>query len=380
MSANERSSDAYLTLLEQQGEEINFFQAVRLLEQALAPDPELRFKVMNSDAFYPNFVASIKKKKVAHNKHSATVSVHGFGVTGMQGPIPQCFTEMLQRAEIKGEKGSEDPNAFLDIFHDRILNLLYDIKKQFNPMLFNEQPEDHSIYTLFSNISGFNFLNLFEHLPIKKAQLSSFAPVMANRRVDYSLIINVLKNFLKLDVKLIPNQGAWRELPDDVQAKLSSDKSSLSSLQSMGLGKGVGLGNRYWDNQAAIKLQIKVNSIEGCHQLLPKGGKHSELCSLITFLTDGKYHIYVELFINWKDIPVTKLSTKAQLKLGQTSWLNDGRTADCRVTTDDPVILGQNSALKAGHLHTTGIRQSRFEITPSLQHSPTACRKNEVAA
>jgi type VI secretion system protein ImpH len=380
MSANERSSDDYLTLLEQQGEEINFFQAVRLLEKALAPDPELRFKVMNSDAFNPNFVAGIKKKKVAHDKYSATVSVNGFGVTGMQGPVPQCFTEMLQRAEIKGQKGSEDPNAFLDIFHDRILNLLYDIKKQFNPMLFNEQAEEHSIYTLFSNMSGFNLLNLFERLPIQKAELSSFAPVMANRRVDYSLIVNVLKNFLKLDVKLIPNQGAWRNLPDDVQAKLSSDKTCLSSLQSIGLGKGIGLGNKYWDNQAAIKLQINVNTFEDCHQLLPNGEKHNELCSLISFLTDGKYHIYVELLINWQQIPVTKLTTKKQLKLGQTSWLHDGRPSSCNLAAKPPVILGQNSALKTGHLHTIGIRQSSFEISPGLQHEFTACKNNEVAA
>ena len=324
MSANERSSDAYLTLLEQRGEEMNFFQSVRLLERSLTPGKNIRYKVINSEAFHPNFVAGVVREKRFSSPYQATVSVNGFGTTGAQGPIPHCFAEMLQRAEVKGRKGREDPHGFLDIFHDRIIALLYEIKKHFNPMLFNEQPEEHSLYTMFSSICGFSLLNLFDRLPVKADELCRFAPVLANRRLDYSLLFNVVKQYLGMPVRLTPNQGAWRSLPEGFQAKLSQKKSQLSPTQSMGLGNGIGLGKKYWDCQAAIQYDIYAPDIDAFHSLLPQGQNHKNLCRLLSFLSDAKFVLRVNVHLDWQQVPKSRLTEQNEMKLDSTSWLKTG--------------------------------------------------------
>lgn len=336
MAANERSSDARLALLRHQGEELNFFQAMRLLEPSLSERSKVRFKVVNTDAFRPNFIAGVRVQNNLDKTRTTTVSVNGFGLTGMQGPVPQCFSELLRRAEVKGAQGREQPEGFLDIFHDRLISLLYEIKKHFNPMLFNEQPHEHALYTLFSSISGVSLLNLFDRLPVEKHELASFAPIMANRRVDYSHIVSMIKQYFDCRVKIVPNRGAWRVLPKELRAKVSADKTKLSSQQTLGLGKGIGLGKKFWDIQAALYLDIYVPDIDTCHQLLPNGEKHQELRALLSFLSDGKYLFHVRLKLDWQAAPQSKLQPSSRLKLSQTAWL---KTTDRKIEQQPPDFL-----------------------------------------
>lgn len=327
MAAIERSSEPYLNLLSQQGEELNFFQAIRLLERAVSDIDKVRFRAVNSQAFRPNFIAGIKHQ-IGESK--VEVKVNGFSLVGMQGPLPQSFSDLLQYSEIKGASGIEDPNHFLDIFHDRLVSLLYTIKKRFNPLLFNQAQSDHELYSLFSSICGFEQLNIFDHLPMEREELATMAPIIANRRLDHSLLRNVLQQSFDCEVKIHPNQGAWRTLPSGFQCKLGADKSALSSAQQQGLGNGIGLGTKYWDNQAAIGLDISVSSIDAMIALLPiqqatPNSQYNKLKNLVTFLADAKYQFNVTLLLDWQKVPVSKLMSaqgdKAQLRLGQTSWL-----------------------------------------------------------
>jgi len=235
MAAHERSSDPYLTLLSQQGEELNFFQAIRLLERAVVDIDKVRFSANNSQAFHPNFIAGIEQTLSQKN---VNVQVNGFTLTGMQGPIPQSFSDLLRYSEIKSSTGKEDPNQFLDIFHDRIISLLYQIKKRFNPLLFNQAQTDHELYRLFSSICGFEQLDVFEYLPLSQEHLATMSPVMANRRLDHSLIHNLLQQSFNCEVKVHPNQGAWKVLPECFQAKLTTKTKQLTQVQQHGLGNG----------------------------------------------------------------------------------------------------------------------------------------------
>ncbi len=341
MAANERSSDPYLTLLTQQGEELNFFQAIRLLERAVADIEKVRFSAKNSQAFHPNFIAGIEQK-LSHQ--DIKVKVNGFTLTGMQGPIPQSFSDLLRYSEIKSPNGKEDPNQFLDIFHDRIITLLYQIKKRFNPLLFNQAQTDHELYRLFSSVCGFEQLNVFEHLPVSQEHLASMSPIMANKRLDYSLVHNLLQQSFKCEVKVHPNQGAWKELPKEFQAKLTVKSKQLSSIQQQGLGNGIGLGRKHWHNQAVIGLDLSLPDIESLTALLPskdKNSEHYKLKNLLTFLSDGKYQFNVRLFLNWQQIPLSKLSKQTAtpaLKLGQNSWLKT-KTSEQAPASEYPAFV-----------------------------------------
>ncbi len=346
MGTNERSQSPCLELLERQGEEFNFFQAIRLLEKIPGVKQNLHFKAVNSEAFHPNFIAGITQKTDPNRKKSSsnsktTISVNGFGLVGQQGPIPQCFSETLRRAFVEGPKGKEEPEAFLNIFNDKLIALLYDIKKQFNPLLFNDLPAESSLYELLAAITGFSTLGLFDRLPLSSDQLAAFTPIMANRRVDYSLLNNVLKTYFECELEIIPNQGAWRPLPQRYRAQLNCPgKQNPGSV----LGQGIGLGKKYWDPQAAIAIKLNVQSMEQCLSLLPAdkqhpaGEQHQQLTSLFSFLSDGKYLLNVTLKIKWQDIPDSMLVKDSSMRLGQTSWLHTGKNLSSRVAVPTFVI------------------------------------------
>jgi len=351
MAANQRSQNNCLTLLEQSGEEFNFFQAIRLLDNMPELRKKLRYKAINSEAFAPNFIASVEHQSY---RNTTVVAVNAFGLTGQQGPIPSCYAEMLRRAQ---ECEGDDPNAFLDIFHDQLVSLLYEIKKQFDPMLFNQQAKSHPLYDLYSSLTGLATFKCEHRLPITFENLTANTPIVANRRVDYSLLKKLLEQFLQCQLSITPNQGAWRNLPQKYQAQLA--KPYHHGPQSL-LGQGIGLGTRFWDNQAAISIDINVATIEQCIDLLPPTIEpcidlllpienrstlyHEKLVALLTFLTDGQYLIYVRLLLDWQAIPISSIGVKSSLLLGYTSWLKSNTQ--------------QVAALDLPH----------FTIYPDLQH------------
>ena len=332
METDDWPQDPSVNRLLAAGEEFNFFQAIRLLEGAVSKSDQnldLRFKGHNSAAFRPNFIEYVEDASTDKLK-KLTVTVNGFHLLGQQGPLPDVFSEMLFREERDGNNG---PTEFVNIFNDRILHTLYDVKKRFNPMLFNGSESDREHLMVFESITGIDPSSvLAKRLPTRFGPFwRIFSNMLANRRVNYSLILNVLRHVLEIEVEVIPCIGAWKKFPPDFQFRLDG---------SMQLGVNGGLGSRHWDNTARIGIKLRLDSIEQCDGLLPGGEIYGDFCALVSILTDGLYDIEVELVLAWHGIPKSFLSRK--MKLGQTSWL--------RHSAEDPV----------------DIRYPTFLITPGL--------------
>lgn len=311
METVERSQAPGLTLLKAQAEEFNFYQAIRMLE-SIASDPgspmDIKFKAVNTQAFTPNFLSNIEVDKT-----QAQVNVNGFSMAGQQGPLPDVYAEMLQRESSAGNTG---PEAFVNLFNSRFIQLLFDIKKTLDPMLFNEPVEKSMLYKLLESVTGHSTFNAASKLPISIAQLLGFTAVLIGSKQNYSSLKNVIETVFECDIVITPCTGAWRDLPERYQTKLG-DKTAL-------LGSGVGLGCRYWDNQAAIDIKLTLYSLDECRALLPQGTKHKALIALLSMLTDGRYQINVKLCLEWQEIPTSEMTASNPMHLGQSSWLKVG--------------------------------------------------------
>lgn len=325
METVERSQTSGLKLLEAQAEEFNFYQAIRILESIASGSADsgsktpmdVKFKAVNTQAFTPNFLSAIDMKKVvskgAAPKDVAEVNVNGFSMAGQQGPLPDIYAEMLQRESLAGNTGPED---FVNLFNSRFIHLLYDIKKILDPMLFNQPVEMSMLYKLMEAITGHATWNCEERIDIDISQLLSFTVTLVANRQNYSSLKHIIETIFNCDMVITPCVGAWRDLPDRYRTKLGH-KSAI-------LGSGIGLGEHYWDNQAAIDVKMKLSSLEDCRALLPQGIKHNALIALLSLLTDGRYQINVKLSLDWEQIPKSELKTPAPMHLGQSSWLKVG--------------------------------------------------------
>jgi type VI secretion system protein ImpH len=305
-----------LNFLKVKGEEINFYQAVRMLEGLSDSDgnsKKIKFKVKNSQAFHPNFIDDIKQQD-----EQLQVTVNGFGVTGPQGPLPDVYSEMLYRNNAKGDHA---PEAFLNLFHDRLLHSLYQIKKDFDPMLFSTDMAQSKLYKLMSAICGMTTTDLFQRLPLSANQLVAFSSILANRRVDYSCICNLVSMAFDCKVEVQPCEGAWDVLPKEYRYKLGKSSAILGN-------HGMGIGKKYWNNQAAIGIDLHLKDKQQCCDLLPKGKYHNALGSLLTFVTDGRYLMKIRLFLDWQAVPESKLTKDNPMTLSQTAWLKSNDATD----------------------------------------------------
>ncbi|UAA40645.1 type VI secretion system baseplate subunit TssG [Paraneptunicella aestuarii] len=353
-----------LDMLTAQAEEFNFYQAIRMLESSTDQHGkrfDISYEAVNTQAFKPNFIDDIEIDK-HHRK--AKVSVNGFSIAGQQGPLPDVFAELLQREKNSGNKG---PDAFINLFNNRLIKLLYDIKKQLNPMLFNDSVENSNTYDMLSAIAGHQTMEVYDRLPLCPEQLLSFASLLVGNRQNYSVLKNILETVFDCELEIEPCVGAWKKLPERYRTKLG-DSTAI-------LGSGVGLGKHFWDNQAAIGLKMRVRSIEYCHKLMPNGSLHNILASMLSMLTDGLYQINVELELNWETIPLSDFSNGIPMYLGHSSWLRGrvslktgmrlGDLPQENVSTEkrDRESLYQQEVYKHFGMNTPG-----FTVHPSLEH------------
>ncbi|MCY7293841.1 type VI secretion system baseplate subunit TssG [Alteromonas sp. a30] len=321
METHQRSQKAGVDFLTSQAEELNFYQAIRLLENQAsggAVSDNLCFQSVNTQAFTPNSIAGIQ-----FDAQQTQVRVNSFGLLGQQSPLPDIFAEIIQRASEAGNKG---PEAFLNLFNHRFIRLLFDIKKELDPMLFSERPQDSALYKLALALLGLWTDDMHVKLPVDLLQLLSFCTLFFGTKQNYSSLKRVIESLLKCEATIEPCAGAWQPLPKQYQAQLDADNCIL--------GSGIGLGKRYWDNQAGIDLALKMPSLTLCEVLLPQGEKHNVLVALLSYLTDGRYQINVTMSAPWSTVPLSELpenpvtneeatspTSGALMRLGNTSWL-----------------------------------------------------------
>ena len=122
----------------------DFFQAVHLLElwskAARSPRPErmteaVRFRASFDLSFPPS---AIRKLRPGTAGAPAEMTVAFSSLGGIDGPLPTSFTEEILRRLSEHDSAAA---AFLDIFHHRLISLLYRVRKRRAPALAATVPE-----------------------------------------------------------------------------------------------------------------------------------------------------------------------------------------------------------------------------------------------
>src|SRR5262245_34879361 len=131
-------------ILFEEPQSFDFLQAVRLLElrsRHLASAGEAADPVRFRASFDLNFPASaiLALRQSSSDSAPPDMTVGFFGTGGVDGPLPTSFSE-----EILGRLSRQDNAvaAFLDIFHHRLMWLLYRIHKASRSALVTTPPSD----------------------------------------------------------------------------------------------------------------------------------------------------------------------------------------------------------------------------------------------
>ncbi|WP_224361407.1 type VI secretion system baseplate subunit TssG [Hyalangium versicolor] len=305
-----RRSAGVAQQLFESGHRFDFFQAMRLL-RLLHPREPVRLRASGDMAFPPSDIVQVKPPTRPGEAPELTAAFLGLG--GVQGPLPRPFAQQLRDRTRAGDTGLRD---FLDIFHHRLLSLLYQGRVRRRAWLEPGPPDSHAVARYLYAWMGLGTRGTRGRLEVEDRVLLRYAGLLAHRPVSLEALRALLSDALGVGVKPRAPRGAWLKLEDDQRTHVGL------TGRNQRLGRGAVLGTRAWLEQAGVELELGPLSWRRYVDLLPGGRGLGTLRSLTRFAIGPSPEVSLVLSVRTSEIPEQPLGASSGSRLGWTSWLS----------------------------------------------------------
>lgn len=313
-----RSNTSLLDWLFAQPYRFDFFQALLLLERArpgAAPlasgsDPA-REAVNLAASIRLDFPPSDLESLTAAEDDSAPprLLVNFLSLAGAEGPLPPPLVDIIQNRMRERDYAARD---FLNLFHHRLLALLFRGARAHRPALAAEPPEDSPAGRYLRAFAGLALPGQRERLPVPDRALIAYAGLLWQQPRSAVGLERILTDYFGVRFSLKQMQGAWRPLPPEAWTRLG-----LRGCNQM-LGNGAVLGQRVWLQASAAELESAPLDLPQFLELLPGSAALAALRALTRLYAGTLCAMTVCLCLR------PEAATPAALgaaRLGLTSWL-----------------------------------------------------------
>lgn len=297
----------------------DFYQLMRLIECAHPELPRLgqsarpsqdpvRFGQEPTVAFPPTAVAGVRRQRKSTQQQ---VDVFFFGLLGANGPMPLHFTEYVRERDYN----SHDPTlrAFLDIFHHRMITLLYRAWGAARPEVQRDR-------TGSDRISGYigSLIGLGDDPLLDRSSVPDDAKRFYGNRVNApsrpaETLAAILADDFDVPVSIEPFIGNWIEIPKQNRCHLGASEISGT------LGESVFCGEQLWDCQSRFRIVMGPMSIGHFRTFLPGSRRFTRLRDWVRSYLGRVLSWEVQLILRGEDVPPTQLGGES--RLGLTTWL-----------------------------------------------------------
>ncbi|HZN60897.1 MAG TPA: type VI secretion system baseplate subunit TssG [Planctomycetota bacterium] len=237
------------------------------------------------------------------------------GLFGPASPLPTHFTEEL----LQDEEGRDVRRAFLDLFHHRMMSLLYRVWEKYRFGIRFRPGGIDAISRLFLQLSGLGLPPKADaHIP--PIRLLAYAGLWTQRTRPASALRGILADyFAGTEVEIEQFAGRWLEIPESEQNRLGGARSRL--------GEDMNLGSRIFDRGASFRVRLDHLGIEDYLDFLPPGRKTEELEEIVDQFNSDGLDYEVKLWLRREEIPSLKLGAPAA-RLGWATWLGKAPEAN----------------------------------------------------
>ena len=251
--------------------------------------------------------------------------VNFLGLAGAHGPLPTAYTSQLLRDEASALRD------FLDIFHHRLLWLIYRIHAVHHPELTLAEPWKgqcaNELYALIGlgrdpDAATRNAIGGPQAVSVPDRALLEFSGLLAQRPRSASGLERLLGEYFRVPAKVRQFAGGWYDLEEEQWTRIG-----VNSGQNRMLGLDVVLGKRVWDEHAGVSISLGPLNLDTFTSFLPSGTAYRALCDLARFYLNDEFDISLELVLKGDQVPETLLSDSEpnpalrQASLGQLAWL-----------------------------------------------------------
>lgn len=351
-----RSLAAYLF---EEGYAFEFFQAVRVLEKwtpqrrpvGLEGPPAnevARFRAHLSLSFPPSPIYEVAAPTL---QRPPAVTVAFLGLTGPSGALPPHYTELLLQLE-RGEKSPEQRalREWLDLFNHRLVSLFYRAWTKYRFPLAYERgwtdpaepdPFTHGVFSLLGLGTRGLRQRLRVALPVPAAadeeeaapkarvlaavtdlSLMFYGGLLAHRPRCAVGLEALLADYFQLPVRIEQFRGQWLALDADNQSALGEAGHNNC------LGSTVVAGERVWDVQGKIRVQLGPLRLRQFMEFLPDRAAQAErkafflLAHLVRLYVGPELAFGVQLLLAAADVPACQLVDDGGIgpRLGWNTW------------------------------------------------------------
>jgi type VI secretion system protein ImpH len=326
-------SPALLDRLRARPEAFDFHQAVRLLQRAAGEDAALpaagadpgaeavRFRAAGGFAFPPAELVAVGE--TGGGKPELTVAF--LALAGAQGPLP---VPLAQRAMDRLAEKDTATRDFLDLFHHRLVSLVYRMGVRTRPVLREVPPQDTETAGYLRALVGTGTPGLQQRLPgTDDRALLARAGVLAREVRSQAGLEGLLAGHFGVPVTIEPLEGRWLPIPADQRTRIGRTGASRT------LGSDAVLGTHWHDPQAAIGIRMGPMGIGLYRALLPAGPMTGgpadgrawvELRELVHFYAGVETDFVLTLVLRADEVAPavpTAARTAESPRLGWSAWL-----------------------------------------------------------
>ena len=297
-----------------------FFQAVRLLENAhpglprigtslrLRDDP-IRFAQAPSLSFAPSALARFS---AGEGDTPPTLHQRFFGLFGANGPLPLHLTEYAR------ERSRRMPSdralvRFLDMFHHRLLSLLYRAWAEASPAVSLDRPDNDPFSRWVGSIAGYGQATLKGRDSVPDGARLAAAGILGRAVHGAEGLERILNDFFRVPVRVRQWQPHWMRLPEEAHSRIGLRNAPVA------LGQSAVIGAKVWDCQTRFRVEIGPLTLEQYKRFLPGGESMKRLRDWVLNYVGYELSCEMHLVLKKEEVPAVKLGAAGAL--GWTSWL-----------------------------------------------------------
>lgn len=306
-------------LLEAQAARMDFFQVLRLIENArpdlprigasLRPrDDAVRFGQDPALIFHASMLERFTR---ADGEARARLAVNFFGLLGANGPMPVHITEYVRDRLRHG--GDATMLAFLDVFHHRMLSLFYRARAVAEPVISIDRADGDRFSAFVGSLFGIGAPALRERDAIGDFAKLHFAGLLANKARPASGLVSILRAYFKVPLHVEQFVGHWMRLPVASCSRIGAIEDGNR------LGSSLVLGRAVWDCQHKFRIVIgPLDYVDYC-RFMPGGDSLQRLLAWVKTYAGLALEWDVRLILKKEERPPLRLG--GATRMGWSSWL-----------------------------------------------------------
>lgn len=232
-----------------------------------------------------------------------------FGFFGINGPLPTHLTEYA--LERKYHHRDSTFSEFLDVFNHRFVSLFYRAWADAEPTVCHDRPEKDPFLKQVSAIAG---------EPVKEKDTFNqqsllyqyLAGLLSHKNRSGKVLIQLLAEYLGVNVDISEFEGQWYDIPESTQLKLGQKNGALG-LTSV-------IGGRTFQRTAFFTISIGPIEFDQYIALLNNSAKFKKIVELTRNFVGFEYEFAIKIYLKPQQ---TRPAQLGQAKLGQTAWSQD---------------------------------------------------------